>query len=500
MNRKIVPIVLASLVLGLLFDVLFYDKPLGISVLIYSILIAGSLMLLGGEFRHRLNSTIYLLLGAVLFLAGMLAVRASGMLFFFNIALIIYLLLLMLKLSQNPGIPLREYPLSGYVSAIPGLPFGILQRSTAEIRSLVSRNSGIPGSYAPWIRGVVLSLPFLIVFVLLLSSADAVFHEYVGSLFDFHLNGRLVSQLVIIGFVTAAFIGAFALFFMPETPVKAGAESGGRGGLGSTEASIMLGSVSALFCIFLLVQLTYLFGGEDRVLSTGLTYAEYARQGFFELIAVAVITMGMMLGVKKYAKLTDNRSIGRFTWLSVILIIEVLIIMLSAHLRLTLYEDTYGFTRQRLFSHLFIVWLAAAFVLFAVFLVRKQHEKTFALSLFISVLAFFAVLNILNPDALVARQNVARYTRTGKLDQSYLMKLSEDATPETVKLLERPGKQEVITLQNHLYLQKLNLDCNYDQWQSINWSRQQARQLLKDKQLAYQGSVNGAPGCHAEQD
>ena len=59
--------------------------------------------------------------------------------------------------------------------------------------------------------------------------------------------------------------------------------------LGAVEAATILLVVDALFAIFVTLQLAWLFGGRDTLAMTGLTYAEYARRGFFDLVIVAVL-------------------------------------------------------------------------------------------------------------------------------------------------------------------------------------------------------------------
>jgi Domain of unknown function (DUF4173) len=480
MKRKIIPIVVVASALGILFDMFFFDKPLGISVLLYLGLTLGGALLLAIEFHHRLNKATLALMAVILFLAGMLAVRSSGMLIFLNLAAILYLMLLIVKLTNRPQISLTDYPLSGYFFGLPRLPLRILSSGTGEIRALIrSYPPRSMGAYRPIIRGILLALPILFVFLLLLSSADPIFQKYLSSLFDFNVNGELLVRIFLVGLVTTALSGAYALLFMREPiqdpPARLQSD---KLGLGATETTIILGSVSVLFLIFLLVQATYLFGGSDRVLSTGLTYAEYARRGFFELIAVATISMAMLLVLKKTALLPAARDTRRFAWLSAFLVAEVLIIMFSAHQRLSLYEQAYGFTQLRLFSHVFIVWLAAALIMLALYILRAQRESRFALSLFISVLAFMAVMNLINPDRLIARQNIDRYQQTGKIDGFYLNELSEDATPELIRLLDDRRVVDKTRIDYHLYWQKQRIDCEYDAWQSANLSRHAASDLL----------------------
>lgn len=497
MRRKIVPVAIISLLLGILFDIFFFANPLGLSVFLYSVLILGAVAGLADLFKVRLQSSVYLLMPAILFFAAFTFIRASGMLLFFNVVLVIYLMLLIVRLSLRPDVPLRNYTIWQYFQGMPWLPFRFFKESSVELGQVLdSPDSRIDrGALQPVLRGVAIALPILIVLVLLLSSADMVFQHYVTSIFSFHVDAGLIWRAIVALIVAAAFIGAFALLYMraPGAGDKAGEKI--RPTLGSIELSIVLGSVELLFLLFLVVQAAYLFGGNNHVLTTNFTYAEYARHGFFELIAVGFISLALIWFLRQSTRLDTKRQERTFKWLGIALVAETMVIMLSAHMRLGLYEQTYGYTRSRLLAHFFIYWLAAAFVLAAVYIVRAEKEHQFAFRLFLSVLAFFAVLNLINPDALVARHNVARLRATGKIDALSLTYLSEDATPAVVPLLdstavmETTGQKVADLMAQHLAIQQQTLGCQYPHWQSANLARSQAKELLagKSSQLAAAG-------------
>jgi hypothetical protein len=489
MKRKILPIALVSLLLGFLFDFFFFDKILGISIFLYSLLMLGATVYLADLFKARLNLSAYLLMPVILFFAFMVFARASGMLAFFNIIVIIYLLLLIVKLSVRPGHNLTKYTIWQYFDHMPGLPFRFLREASIELRGLMSRKENRPerASYEPVLRGIALALPILLLFVLLLSSADLVFQKYVTSIFDFHINSELAWRVVLSLLVASAFIGAYALLFMRPAEVVDEGQSARKFDLGKIEASIVLGSVELLFFVFLLVQATYLFGGNHHVLTTNFTYAEYARHGFFELITVAAISLLLIWIIKQSTRLHSAAQEKAFKWLNVVLLAEVMIIMVSAHSRLSLYEQTYGFTRSRLISHFFIYWLGLALALIAIYIIRSEKEHQFAFRLFASVLMFFAVLNLVNPDALIARHNINRLNATGKLDAYSLTYLSEDATPVIATLLtskaQSAGSSQKVRdiVARHLYQQKLAIDCRSTDWQSANLARMNAGKLLASK-------------------
>ena len=105
-----------------------------------------------------------------------------------------------------------------------------------------------------------------------------------------------------------------------------------------------------------MLQLTTLFGGDEHVLRTaGLTYAEYAREGFAQLMVVAALTLGVIALARR-----DDRALRLLLGLLCAL---TLVVLASALKRLGLYEEAFGFTRLRLLAHGGILWLGGLFVL-----------------------------------------------------------------------------------------------------------------------------------------
>ena len=126
----------------------------------------------------------------------------------------------------------------------------------------------------------------------------------------------------------------------------------------------MLILVDLLFLVFVGIQFAYLFGGQANITLEGYTYAEYTRRGFFELLTVSVLTLGLILTLHWLVRSETGRQKVIFKGLSSLMIALVLVILASAFQRLLLYEIAYGYTQLRLYSHIFMVWLALLFVWF----------------------------------------------------------------------------------------------------------------------------------------
>ena len=121
--------------------------------------------------------------------------------------------------------------------------------------------------------------------------------------------------------------------------------------------------VNAVYILFCVIQFTYLFGGEEVIRSIpDYTYAEYARRGFSELIVVTVINLSILLIGLHFTK-NDGKLDRLVLALRCLLVLCTVIMLYSAHLRLKLYEEAYGYTYARIFAHTFIGLLFVLFML-----------------------------------------------------------------------------------------------------------------------------------------
>jgi hypothetical protein len=332
-------------------------------------------------------------------------------------------------------------------------------------------------------RGALVGGLLVTFFGTLFITSDRVFAQLVFTSLDVDLNLLPIRLIVALGILAG--IGALVLcgplvnrgWWMPSlvrafarNPQGFGTSSHARRRLVRTEWVTALALLDCLFLAFVIVQITVLFGGERHVLDTaGLSYAEYARSGFFQLCAVGV---GALVVTGVAASWASPSSTADRIWLRVLLgllLILTGVVLLSAVRRLSLYEATYGYTRLRLAVHATILWTAGiiALVLGAGFKLRGKWLPT-------AVLTFTAVglllFTAINPDALIARRNIQRHEDTGKIDLNYLSILSADAATEMTKL--------PVSLRDCVLLGLSSRIEDRESWVSFNMARSSARRIL----------------------
>jgi hypothetical protein len=269
------------------------------------------------------------------------------------------------------------------------------------------------------LSGLALALPVVVILGLLLSSADAVF----ASFFDWV---SLPVHVLLIAVGTWAMAGLLRV----AAARPAGEPRPASRRLGEVEGLVVLGAVSVVLLAFAAAQLIALSEGGRRVIETaGLTYADYARSGFFQLLAVAALTVGLLLAVHTWIQ-------GQSTWLLVLSEVTValtLALVVVSYRRLDLYVDAFGLTMLRLFVSFFTVWVGVALILLATRLggVGRGRNWFGPACAGVGLLILF-VLNVLNPEAVVMRHNLAR----GEFDAYYASQLSDDAVPTIAAALD----------------------------------------------------------------
>jgi len=283
------------------------------------------------------------------------------------------------------------------------------------------------------VRGALIALPILLVFGSLLTAADPQFDRLVRQLFDVDFD-VLIGHTVLtlwLGWLAAGYLRSALL--RPSSAASLATRL--RVSLGIVEVGVVLASLDALFVSFVLVQLRYFFGGSEHVTATaGVTYAEYARRGFFELVCVSALALPTLLvfdGVLRRRSSGDERV---FRALAGVLLALLGVVMLSAMQRMRLYQQAYGLTETRLYASAAMGWIALVLAWFAATVLRGRRAP-FAFGALVSAWGVVVALDLANPDALIARTNIGRLERGERFDPAYVTTLSGDAMPTLVPVI-----------------------------------------------------------------
>lgn len=468
-------IILAA-VTGLTLDLLFRHAWMGINVYLLGLLLLGtvlllrtrelvelpraSLRLLGGaslclaSFAWRDSETLNLLawIGAVT-LVGLAAHRAHG--------------------GKLAPASYGDY-LIGLIRSWLGVAVGILPLAHQEIRwSRVVASDTARRRVAIAGRGIVLAVPPVLIFAGLFASADPVFKSVYESLLQVDLSG-FFSHVLIIGFGVwwGAGIGRELFIQRPRNTVLPALPGG------FNEVRIVLGAVLFVFLLFDAIQMNVLFGGRAFVEAhSNLTYAEYARSGFFHLSAAAALVLPLLLLTDALVPRNDNQQ-REFRALASVLLVLLAVVLVSAMQRMRIYQVTFGLTEARIYTMGFMVWLALVLAWFGATVLRDRRDRFMPGAAGLG-LALILALHLLNPDRLIAQVNLDRSAAGLRFDRAYVISLSADALPEVLSRLPELDAQTRCQLSHRILASRFSR--TEPDWRSWNLSRAGALEQVQGR-------------------
>ncbi len=444
-----------SLIFGLVFTFCFYKAGLGLSFPVFVTAACGLLILSMRKLSLPVKRFTLFLCAVSILLACTTVFTANGVMQFLTVCAVLLLLDLSLihqtakdGLSSCFELLLRIIKLPfGVISAI-GFPFADCFRAAGHSR--LFRNETLRSV----LFGLIAAVPILIVLLSLLSGADMVFSSVTGRLLDvvFSSDPFFILLMILSGFVLCYAIlcaaagmspgGRVTDVLFPAVPVSH-TDTGTAeripqkeqtGKSGSKTAGNPVFSATILFCItlvylvFCVIQILYLFAGGLFALPEGLTYSEYARTGFFELLFVACINFAILLFC------LNEAETGRLQCALLLVMSGCTFIMIaSAAYRMCLYVESYRLTLLRLLVLFFLGVLALLMAGGTAAVLHRRFPLFFYCVSVISV--SFLLLCAVRPDTVIARYNIETEQTPSDADISYLLTLSADAAPYVLPFL-----------------------------------------------------------------
>lgn len=262
-----------------------------------------------------------------------------------------------------------------------------------------------------------------------LASGDALFASFleIGDVVSTAAS-RFVAALIVMTIVVAASGAAAASEDRPPIPARARATP--------ASAIVTIVPLVVVYVAYVAVQCSTLVLGADYVRDrTGLTFAEYARSGFFQLVAVGVVTFVGLALVRPIVR--SGRPVERriVRGLAVVATACTIAMVVAAIVKLDLYADVFGLTMLRLYTMVFAAWLGLALLLALWSLFRLDREwvvPVVAATALIGVVA----MNLANPERIVTEHNLTETITSDEFDVDYLLGLSTDAVPTIVAHLD----------------------------------------------------------------
>lgn len=315
------------------------------------------------------------------------------------------------------------------------------------------------------IKGLIIATPIFAVLLFLLTNADPIFGKLTQNLLS-NIGERGIISIIV--FIVMLGFGLTKFFQKVSDQTQESHIAEGK----SHELAVICGSLVGLFSVFIFVQFRYLFLGvsEGELHQLGiasLTYSEYVRRGFFELLIASTIASGVVIYALRYLHKLKDKQKQLIQLLSAFLTVETGLLLLSAVKRVVLYADAHGLTRARIFGFIFLIWLALILVIFLTRIFKEMGREWFFKTVLASTLLALLSINLFNVDGLIATKY--RPTVNGEVDYYYITSLSADTMDAWKPALEDANR----TITQLEGVEKLTPEDN----RKLYWARASIDQL-----------------------
>lgn len=331
---------------------------------------------------------------------------------------------------------------------------------------------------APVIKRVAVAILFAVpcafILIVVLSNADMVFSLKTKALIGAVKNFFSVNVVLKIIFGVIFGLFSFGILFSgySKKELKISELNTKKGDL--IIINILLSVVLFVYTMFVLIQFKYLFAG--ATLPEGLTYTQYARKGFFELLFLTGVNVLAILVVIKSTKSYEGKWLMLTKSLCYYLLVVTIVLLVSSFYRMMLYSWSDGLTRLRFFVFGFLIFEAIGLIVTFVYINKPSFN--IALCYIIIALSYYSVLNIVPTDKIVAKNQLEKYLNGSREDIDYVFSLSLDAQDEIKYLIDNENNEEIKYLKENFIAENLPHDC-MDNWRKFNVSTYRASKLLK---------------------
>ncbi|MCL2383271.1 MAG: DUF4173 domain-containing protein [Oscillospiraceae bacterium] len=396
-------ILISSLILAILQSMLFWHRQLGISVFIFVSLVIVLIIAALIGYKKVNNKSGLLLVVPIIMLSSTYFIFDNTFFKVLNLLVIPTLILVMIILVTDEKERIRSF-----FPKVFALLFGGIELFEDVGKSLKGNEENT--NTKKIIKAILFAAPLVLIVIVLLSSADSVFGSIFGNITLNFFNENIVVNILRI-FITAVLFFYFAGFVLnivkeqtmyatidertEEKPLK----------INRFNINVTLTMLNFIYLIFCIIQFTFLF--TNVATTENFNYAEYARQGFFQLMFVSALNIIMIFisTINEGNQGSDNseEKNKKYTkFMNVIMCVFTIIIIFSAFYRMNLYEAAFGYTYLRLFVY-FILTTELLLIIPTILYIVGVKIKLLRVYISIAVIMYL-ILNFINIDAVIARK------------------------------------------------------------------------------------------------
>ena len=335
------------------------------------------------------------------------------------------------------------------------------------------------------LKMLLIVIPITVVIIALLSSADMIFGNifsvFLDKLLDIlrleffdNLLGR-ITMFIIVFFV----IGCTVMYLTYDYNKEEDNKKSNNKNRDLLTIKSLTTVLNIIYIVFGYIQIKSLL---LHSVSSGINYAEYARQGFFELMVVSIINITLILITRKYETKNNIKEYRYVKVMNVLMVFLTIIIIASSFIRMHMYEAAFGYTTLRLL--VFVTLITEAILMIPTVMYIFNSKVNIVKSYMIITLCAYIACNFMNMDYLIARRNVNRYYSVKDIDIDYLMNYNADNVPVIIELYNKDIEEDLsLDINDYLYSLKYTYTGHENEIFGFNLSRNKAKKLLEKVEL-----------------
>lgn len=506
-------IVIGAIVFSIWFVTLFFEKSIGLSMLLYALPLVFFIIYILKKNEKEQNFKSKFLIIPIIILASTYFIYNNSFFRAINIFVILGLVGIMILaiLKQNA---LIDFTSLGKILYVFFYPLNYIDESLKKVREYIKEKITINISNEnkektkKIIKALCITIPLVLIILVLLSSADDIFGNIfinifieIAVCFENLMIESLFARILVTICVFVYLISLFySICFKYENETENKIKKIEK--IDNFTIKIILACLNVIYLVFCAIQIKSLF-----LKNVDINYADYARKGFFQLMAVSIINLITIVVAKKSENLGDKKTNRYINSMSIIMVIFTFIILISAAIRMYNYETAYGYTLLRLLVYCALFTEAILLIPTSLFILDRKIKLVQAY--FYIVLFIYIGMNFMNFDNVIAKRNVDRYFETGKIDINYLVyNTGTDAVNQLARIMEKSSNSsnnkkskfgtsskkynkeynEKFVLENtEEYLKELYIDLENEKmdYRNFNLSKYFAKEKIKELNIDF---------------
>ena len=470
-------------ILSILQSILFWEKELGISVILFVISFLVGLIYLMYKHKKVENKKAFILAIPIILLSATYFIYHNTLFQTVNVLAIVLLTIIMCIYATRLHVKIQEFLVKA-IALLAG-SFESISDVIDSLKNKFKKKEDIENEKTEklkqGLKSFIYAIPVILIVLMLLMSADSVFANIFENIFgefqhifmaeNFVMFCLRVCIIIIFFFI---FSGFFVNILKKDTMFNSESEEKIMEiRIEKMTINMILTILNMFYFIFSIIQFTSLF---SNINTNDFDYATYARQGFFQLMIISFINIVMIILAK-----VNKENISSYTkGMSILTLLFTMVILLSAFFRMNLYEKAYGYTYLRLFVYYI---LATEFILILPIGLWILDKKIDILKWTIGIITImYVILNFSNIESTIAERNVDRYFENqeeNEIDLDYLFHhTGTDAIGQIKRLLNAKDESVVERVKEYLLLEKEELQNTETNWQETNLSEIHAKEEL----------------------